>query len=138
MHKRRMTRIYAFKFTSSSMRCDGVNALQPSVEWHTVYQESGRRAIFVHKTIIRWYLSIVEQAAQKINGLRTPFLSQALLIQFLCLSHTRALAHTLKTPLLPSLSSALATKEWTLHSDGEMMTMAHYPLPEEWIQYIQC
>lgn len=24
-----------------------------------------------------------------------------------------------------------------LHSDGERMTMAHYPLPEEWIWYIQ-
>lgn len=28
--------IYAFKFTSSSMRCDRVIALQPSVEWHSL------------------------------------------------------------------------------------------------------
>lgn len=120
--------------------CDWVIAPQPSVKWHTVYQESGRRAIFIHKTITRWYLTIVEQAAWKINGLPTPFLAQAFFIHFPSLSHTQTrthsqLAHTLKTPLLPSLSAA--TKERMLHSDGEMMTMAHYPLPEEWIQYIQ-
>lgn len=50
-------------------------------------------------------------------------------------THTHAHAHTLKIPS-PFTSSSLARKG-VLHSDGEMMTMAHYPLPEEWIWYIQ-
>lgn len=83
-------------------------------------------------------LSIVEQAAQKIYGLPAPFLSQALLIHVPSLTHTHAHAHTLKNTI-PSLSFFVTLKQdWALHSDGEMMTMAHYPLPEEWIRYIQC
>lgn len=61
---------------------------------HSFSEESDRRAIFIHETITRWHLSIVEQAAQKINGLPTPFLSQTLFIHF----PTHAHAHTSKSP----------------------------------------
>lgn len=47
------------------------------------------------------------------------------------LTYTHAHAHTLLTPP-PSLSFIVTrnVRMGVLHSDGEMMTMAHYPLPE--------
>lgn len=42
--------------------------------------------------------------------------------------------HTLVKHHHVSLSVFLfGVRMGVLHSDGEMMTMAHYPLPEEWI-----
>lgn len=50
--------------------------------------------------ILRWHLSIVEQAAQKINSLTMAFFpSQALPVHTPSLSHTHAHAHTLKRHL---------------------------------------
>lgn len=55
--------------------------------------------------------------------------------------HTHAHAHTSKAPSFYFLTlfymSLAILRMGVLHSDGEMMTMAHYPLPEEWIWYIQ-
>lgn len=43
-------------------------------------------------------------------------------------------AHTGRTPSRLALCVFLfGVGISALHSDGEMMTMAHYPLPEEWI-----
>lgn len=53
---------------------------------------------------------------------------------------THAHAHTRVCRLAASSSIIHNTRTGVLHSDfdGEMMTMAHYPLPEEWNWYIQC
>lgn len=56
-------------------------------------------------------------------------------------SHTHMHMHTASEGFRRSLSHISAKNGWIhSYSDGEVMTMAHYPryLPEQWVEYIQC
>lgn len=88
-----------------------------------------RRAIYVHKANGKLTFAAVEPATQKKHsGHASPSLYPSRI------SRSHMHMHTLvKRP--PVIAAGVGMS--VLHSDGETMTMAHYPLPEEWMGYIQ-
>lgn len=79
--------------------------------------------------ILRWHLSIVEQAAQKINGLTTAFSHLRPSLSMSHCSHTHMHMHTPLNAISPPITrGSVIMGMLHSYSDGEMMTMAHYPL----------
>lgn len=54
------------------------------------------------------------------------------------LAHTHMHMHTLLKPRPVPLFLRHSQRKNGRYILMEVMTMAHYPLPEEWIRYIQC
>lgn len=122
------------------MSCNRRVALRPQVGWHTVYQKTRTGLLFLPTELL--YVDICPQLSKqhrkKMVYPRLSSLKLSLSVSHLSLIHTCTCTHSSNTTPNPSLFFvARNVRMDVLHSDGEMMTMAHYPLPEEWIRYIQ-